>query len=200
MSIPNIDPGGGGAPTMAVKLTESLAATYPKAKAVIEPAAVPDIAATAISDPTVHRIPPGAETGWEAIMDLPNDIGDWFSGWLDDFDMTGPILGIANLFTGGMLQWVMVAFMGLRIFTMGRSLMAPPQYSRGPVSLTYYRVPTATADPVVAYLQKSAQVEVRETVPDGEHTRIGVPIYHTGKADRGLDYLRKKADLEYTKI
>jgi hypothetical protein len=197
MSIPNIDPGGGGAPTMAVKLTESLAATYPKAKAVIEPAAVPDIAATAISDPTVHRIPPGAETGWEAIMDLPNDIGDWFSGWLDDFDMTGPILGIANLFTGGMLQWVMVAFMGLRIFTMGRSLMAPPQYSRGPVDLIHYSVSNEASEPVTMFL-RDRKIEMHEPLEGESHTVIRIPVYHKKKAKEAFEHLEKRTGLKYT--
>lgn len=207
MSIPNLDPGTGGGRMVDMTQAENmLQDMVTKASAVpvkaAAPAGDPNVASVidTATDYTTHRIPEGAETLGEAVADLPNDLGGWLTDWLDGFDMTGPLTGLVNVLSGGMVQWVMVAFLGLKIIDLGRGLMAPGQRVRGPVSLVYYQVPTPTVPPVVSYLQNSAQVEVRETVPDGERTRIGVPVYHSGRADRGFAHLQQRTGLEFTKI
>lgn len=168
--------------------------TNPNADRVLE------AATNGAADYTTHRIPEGAETLSEALADLPNDLGELFTDWLDGFDLTGLLASLVNVLSGGLLQWVMVGFLGLKMINMGRELMAPGQRVRGPVSLVYYQVPAPTVPPVVAYLQNSEQVEVRETVPDGQYTRIGVPVYHSGRADRGFAHLQQRTGLEYTRI
>lgn len=212
MSIPNLDPGAGGG--RMVDMTEAeniLQSMVTKASAVPVKAAAPtgdpnvanviDTATNSAADYTTHRIPAGAETLGQAVADLPNDLGGWLTDWLDGFDMAGPLAGLVNVLSGGALQWLTVAFLGLKIIDMGRGLMAPGQRVRGPVSLAYYRIPAQTVDPVVAYLTRSAQIEVRETQPDGQgNVLIGVPVYHSGKSDRAFLYLQQKTGLEYTRI
>ena len=145
--------------------------------------------------------PPGAETGWQALMDLPNDIAEWFSDFLDGFDLATPIMGFLTVFAGGLLPWLTAAFLGLKIFQIGRTFWEPGQRVRGPVNLTYYKVPTATTQPVVAYLNNAHGIEVRGTQEDGQgNTMIGVPIYHSGKADRAFVQLQKSTDLQYTRL
>jgi hypothetical protein len=156
-----------------------------------------------------HVVPPGAETLGEALADLPHDAADWlgshdwFSGlgdWLHHLSFAAPLTSLVNAFSGGALQWVTVAFLGLKIIDLGRGLLAPGQRVRGPVSLVYYRIPAQTIEPVLVYLQNSAQVEVRDKVQDGEYMRLGIPIYHSGRATRAFEYLHAKTGLEYTKI
>lgn len=164
---------------------------------------MPMIGATVkdFTDPTIHRIPPGTETFGDAIVDLPNVIGDWLGDLVDNFHLAGPVAAIMNVVTGGGLQWLMYGFLGLRLFSMFRTTFAPQPYARGPVSLIYYKTPTATAEPVLVYLKNSAQVEVRETRDDDQGmTMIGVPIYHSGKADRAFAHLKSRANLDYVRV
>ena len=54
---------------------------------------------------------------------------------------------------------------------------------------------------VVAYLNNAHGIEVRGTQEDGQgNTMIGVPIYHSGKADRAFVQLQKSTDLQYTRL
>lgn len=212
MSIPLIDAGSGGGSGkgMAVKMTESLAATYPSAGSGVVKAAVDPSTAGAIDtavDYTTHRIPPGAETLGEAVADLPNDImsfsGDWFDGlfdWFDNIDFLAPIAGITNIMSGGLLNWLMIGFVSMKILDMGSNMIKGPRII-GPVTLTYYKMSASEADAVAVYLQKQANVEVRDQQPAGEGmVMIGVPAYHSGVTDRALAQLKKKHGLEYTKL
>ena len=145
--------------------------------------------------------PPGAETGFQALMDLPNDIAEWISDVLDGFNRAAPIMSFLAVFSGGVMPWLTAAFLGLKIFQIGRTFWEPGQRVRGPVNLTYYKVPTATTQPVVAYLNNAHGIEVRGTQEDGQgNTMIGVPIYHSGKADRAFGQLQKSTDLQYTRL
>lgn len=145
-----------------------------------------------------HVVPsPGSETFGQALLDLPNDLMRWATGWLDDLNMTTLLAPLLTFVSGSLLSWLTVGFLGLRIFSMGHNMIA----GRGPVNLVYYTIPTATLDPVRAYLQSTAQVEVREVLPDDQgSTSLGIPIYHKGRADRGLAHLNKRTGLVYSTL
>ena len=140
------------------------------------------------------------ETLGEAMADLPGDLTAWLGHWLDGLHLTGAMSGIVNALIGAStLQWFLVGFLGLRIFTLGRNLLAPAQRSRGPVSLVYYRVAKNAVDPVVAYL-RNERIEVREVNQDGEYALIGAPIYHRGRADRAFAHLAQQTGLKFARI
>lgn len=158
-----------------------------------------------------HVIPsPGAETLGQALTSLPQHAADWlgshdwlsgFDDWLHHLSFAAPLASLVNAFSGGALQWLTVVFLGLKVIDLGRGLMAPGQRVRGPVSLVYYRIPAQTVEPVVAYLTRSAQVDIRDTQADGQgNALLGIPIYHSGKSDRAFLYLQKKTGLAYTRI
>lgn len=174
----------------------------------------PTAAATSLVDPNVASVLDttvgnakmglhGAalgETLGEALLKLPHDLTDWIGhlglgDWLHT--LTSSLTGVMS---GGLLHWIMVGFLGLRIFTVGRTLLTPGQRGRGPVSLVYYQIAQNTVEPVVAYLRNSAQIEVREINQAGEQALIGVPVYHQGKMDRALAYLKQKTGLAYVRI
>jgi hypothetical protein len=158
-------------------------------------ASVIDTATSSAADYTTHRIPEGAETLGEAVTDLPNDLGGWLTDWLDGFDLTGPLAGIVTAIGGGaFLQWIMIAFVGMRVIDLGHNMITKHCV---PVDLVNYRVINAAYEPVTAFLQ-SRKIETRDPVRDGEHTLIRIPVYHTRKAREAFDYLHKKTGLEYT--
>ncbi len=197
MSTPSFDPGIAGGKVVEVDLPINAGIT----------ATAKEAARTVNLDGWGHVVPPpGTETLGQALLDLPNDIGGWATGWLDglgimdwldNLNITAMLAPLLHVLSGGMLQWITLGFLGIRIFSMGHNIVA----GRGPVSLVYYTIPSATLDPVRAYLQHSAQVEIREVRPDDQgSTSLGIPIYHKGRADRGLAHLNKRTGLVYSTL
>ena len=193
-----------GAEDMLTSMTNAPGATAAVVNKLTQTsAAIVDEKLMALQAPMIGQTlpPPGAETGFHALMDLPNDIAEWFSDFLDGFNLAAPIMSFLAVFSGGVMPWLTAAFLGLKIFQIGRTFWEPGQRVRGPVNLTYYKVPTPTTQPVVAYLNNAHGIEVRGTQDDGQgNTMIGVPIYHRGKADRAFDQLQRSTELQYTRL
>lgn len=164
---------------------------------------MPEVGAVvnAFSDPRVHRVPPGAETLWGALTHLPSDLTNLVGHLVDNLHMAGPVAAILGVLSGGGLQWIMYGLFGLRMFTMLRSSFAPKQQAFVAAPLAAYMTPTPTAEPVIVYLSRNAQVQIREvTENDQGMTTIKVPIYHSGRADRAFAHLKEKTNLSYIKL
>lgn len=157
---------------------------------------------------------PHVETLGDALLDLPNDlnravrsysdgsaidfgingaadwgdwsgVGDWFGGIGDTVadlfhDATAWLGGsfVVSMF-GHFLPMILAGVVIRFLFKTVTNTV------RMPVSLRQYRVDTKNAQSAIMHLQSNGVI-VRNVQTADNYTHFGVPIYHSGKAERAL--------------